>query len=286
MSEYRLVWFQHLHKVAGTSLVEQAIASGEKPYPRQINGNPMKEDGSRLELWNLDREGLKEFIDNCEKEGITFIATEWGSPDFEYLASDPRVLMFTCIREPLARFMSNFSYDLYKGFTKKRNLNDYINSSDVSMFEYYTMVFSRNYIHKGMEKIEFNREHYEEAKKNLSLFDHIVVLENREHMKALMETMGWTMKPSKDEPEKVPISVRFISTILGWKNDPNKKKTTGKNPYLAVEMLKRGRIFLFFKYLRHPKIMPDEEFRIKFVVHNKYDIELYQDSKKLTKFGD
>jgi hypothetical protein len=165
------------------------------------------------------------------------------------------------------------------------NFDDYINSSDVSMFNYYTMVFSRNYIHKGMEPIKFKEKHYEIAKMNLSLFDHIVVLENKGHMNALTDTLGWTNEVEKEGPIEKPISVRFISWIMGWKDDPSKKKTTKNNPYLAVEMLKRGKLFLFLKYIKHPKVEPDQKFKDKFNSLNKWDNKLYQDAKDLSKFS-
>ena len=80
MPPYRLIWFQHLHKAAGTYIVRKAISNGEKPYPLNKNGNPHDENGA-IPLWGLSDSELSNFVDECERLGITFVATEWGGPE-------------------------------------------------------------------------------------------------------------------------------------------------------------------------------------------------------------
>ena len=41
MGAYRLVWFQHLHKAAGTYVIRRAMANGETFWPEHENGNPV-----------------------------------------------------------------------------------------------------------------------------------------------------------------------------------------------------------------------------------------------------
>ncbi len=50
-------------------------------------------------------------------------------------------------------------------------------------------------------------------------------------------------------------------------------------------MLKKGKLFLFLKYIKHPKIEPDQKFKDKFNSLNKWDHKLYQDAKDLSKFS-
>ena len=88
---YRLIWFQHVHKAAGTLVVNLAKENGEVLFKNNANGNPLDENGDRLELWNYSAEELTDFLDQCEKDGVTFVATEHGSPDFRLLSEDSRV---------------------------------------------------------------------------------------------------------------------------------------------------------------------------------------------------
>ncbi len=277
MKEYRLIWFQHLHKVAGTTIVELADVNGEKLYPGHKNGNPLDENGKWIKLWDLKGSDLTEFIDKCEREGITFVATEWGSPDFKALSEDPRVVLITCIRKPWDRFKSNYQYDLFKGFTKKKDVYSYSNSNDVSSFNYYTMIFSRRRFEHVQGQGLTNKD-LDFAKKNLSRFNIITVLENEGSIDELTKGLGWSKKVSKSDlsREKVPLLVRFVSMITGWEDEPGKKKKTLKNPYLAVEILKRPDIPLFLEYLRPSRLDFGENFRREFKEKNTMDQALYQ----------
>ena len=57
MKKYRLVWFQHLHKAAGTYVVRRALTNGEKPYPLNKNGHPHDDTGA-IPLWEMTGEEL------------------------------------------------------------------------------------------------------------------------------------------------------------------------------------------------------------------------------------
>jgi hypothetical protein len=282
MAEYRLVWFQHLHKVAGTTIVELASVNGEKLYPDHNNGNPQDSNGKMIELWKMDGEELIGFVDECEKKRITFIATEWGSPDFRQLAEDPRVNLITCIRDPLKRYLSNFKYDIFKSFTDKKNIYEYLNSTDVSAVNYYTMVFSRNNF-DIVKKIGLSLSDLEIAKDNLSLFDMVVDIENRGSLNRLRGQLGWNQerREAVSSSSGTPIMVKIISMLTGWEDDPLKKKKTMDNPYLAVEILKRFDLPLFMKYLNPSKMEPDDEFIDHFREKNKLDFLFYNYAKSM-----
>ena len=85
MAAYRLVWFQHLHKAAGTYVIRRAMANGEIFWPSHENGNPL-EKNEPIELWKMSSTELISFIDKCVERGVTFVACEWGGPDFAALA--------------------------------------------------------------------------------------------------------------------------------------------------------------------------------------------------------
>ena len=102
-NKYQLIWFQHFHKAAGSSVVDLARRNREVFWPDHSNGNPINNCGHLLELWNYDEKKLTGFINTCEQRGITFVATEWGFPNIYVLHKDPRVLTLTILREPLRR---------------------------------------------------------------------------------------------------------------------------------------------------------------------------------------
>ena len=72
MTDYRLVWFQHLHKAAGTYVIRRAMANGETFWPEHSNGNP-RNDGELIPLENMSSNQLTSFINECEEKGILFL---------------------------------------------------------------------------------------------------------------------------------------------------------------------------------------------------------------------
>ncbi|MBF0452929.1 MAG: hypothetical protein HQK75_19670 [Candidatus Magnetomorum sp.] len=61
--KYRLIWFQHFHKAAGTSIVDLARTNNEVFWSNHENGNPKDSNGNFIELWNYSQYMLKQFID-------------------------------------------------------------------------------------------------------------------------------------------------------------------------------------------------------------------------------
>ena len=132
-NDYRLIWFQHLHKSAGTLIVNMAIENNEVLYQSHGNGNPKNKDGNVLPLWEYNEKELINFIDKCEKDGVTFVATEQGSPNFETLIEDSRVFLITCLRDPLKRSVSNFNYAYYSGYTDCTSYEKFAEKPNVYM---------------------------------------------------------------------------------------------------------------------------------------------------------
>ena len=73
-----------------------AKANNEKMYIPNNNGNPTDDNGVVLPVWEYNNFELSKFIDNCEENGVTFIATESGAPDFSVLEMDKRITLITC----------------------------------------------------------------------------------------------------------------------------------------------------------------------------------------------
>ena len=241
MEPYRLVWFQHLHKAAGTYVIRRALANGEKPFPINENGNPCDDNGV-IPLWEMSSKELTKFIDTCEEMGVTFVATEWGGPDFSTLSKDPRVCLVTCVRDPMNRFISNFNFDYYWMWSKSTNYEQYLMDKEIyTSPEYYTRIFSRN--HNPTDPV--TEDHFQTAKENILLFDKVIVAETG--MDALED--------------------------LGWYNESDTKHATFGDRWAMLFLLKKLRLRRFIQYIRGVKHKPSNEARIEKL--NKYDIQFY-----------
>ncbi len=56
--EYRLIWFQHFHKAAGTSIINLAELNNERFWPYHKNANPTDSKGNLIELWKYSEDKL------------------------------------------------------------------------------------------------------------------------------------------------------------------------------------------------------------------------------------
>tara|TARA_B100000686_G_scaffold309158_1_gene350833 strand:+ start:2073 stop:2825 length:753 start_codon:yes stop_codon:yes gene_type:complete len=186
---YRLIWFQHIHKAAGTMVVNLAEANGEVLYPNNANGNPLDENGEKVELWKHSDTELGLFIDECEKMGVTFVATEHGSPDFNTLYEDERVVTITTLREPVSRAVSNYNHAYYAGYTQSRNLTEYLAEGRLFMSDnYYVRCFSRN---EQLPLVKLSEEDLQTALGVLSKFDLVIQLGRDDVQGILGDELGW-----------------------------------------------------------------------------------------------
>lgn len=207
-NKYRLIWFQHFHKAGGTSIVELAKRNGERLYPKNHNGNPVGKDGEIIKLWKFSEEELNDFIDECEALGVSFLSTEWGMPNVFCLASDSRVRLIACIRSPLDRYISNYYFDIYNGFTAARSLTEYTGSRNrtITMFNYYTRVLSgHDNASADVDAMVFKRALYA-----LELIDCCVVLEKG--FSRLVAYLGWS--ESELHLNKTSASIRNVMSMI------------------------------------------------------------------------
>ncbi len=247
MPPYRLIWFQHLHKAAGTYIVRKAISNGEKPYPLNKNGNPHDENGA-IPLWALSDSELSDFVDECERLGITFVATEWGGPNYSRLSKDPRVCLITCLRNPVDRFISNFNYDYYWMWTKSKNYSEYLSQDEIfTSPEYYTRIFSGNLEHQN----EVTDKDLSTAKENLLLFDKVIIAETG-------------MTGLRD---------------LGWIKEADTIHPTFGDKWAKIHLFKKMKFLRLLEYVFRVKHKPKQEIDVEGL--NKLDMELYNFAKTL-----
>ncbi|GHA20359.1 hypothetical protein GCM10008090_32980 [Arenicella chitinivorans] len=253
---YRLVWFQHFHKAAGSSIVELAKMNGEQFWPNHNNGNPLDDSGNELELWEYSNQELASFVDLCEQKGVTFVATEWGAPDIEYLASDNRVVLVTCIRAPLERYVSNFYYDLHNGYTAARTLYDYeaTRNRAFTASNYYCRVLADI---KDCS-IKISAAEFEIAASLLTKFDVCSRLEDG--LDELSHSLSWSHK-----------SVHSNRTSTSFSN--------------LAKLLIRGKLKLSYLRLKYPKQKPSAEFVAYFDAANTWDTKLYRQISEFKKIG-
>ncbi|MEM9805444.1 MAG: hypothetical protein AAF959_09190 [Cyanobacteria bacterium P01_D01_bin.56] len=247
--QYRLIWFQHFHKAAGTSIVNLAKLNQEVLYPNHDNGNPLDENGQIIPLWDYSDSELTQFIDRCEDMGVTFVANEWEAVNFELLANDPRVFIITCFRDPLKRLLSNFYFDYWSGYTNCDSIEQYLNSDGCfTMFNYYCRILSR---HNGSVK-SVDVAQFEAAQVELAHFDHLVLLESDRNFSDLRKALNWPVNvQSRHQNKSSQFNRRVIKLILS------------------------GRIDLLWRRFSHPREQPSQAFLNLFAQGNHWDQKLY-----------
>lgn len=187
-TNYRLVWFQHFHKSAGTTIVSLAKKNGESLYPNHRNGNPVDLKGDYIPIWALNGRELTEFIDSCEQLGCTFLGPAWGVGDLQTLHEDPRVMIVTCVRDPFSRFVSNFVFDYRLGYTQHRDIRNYVGSKrSFSHFNYYTIMLARI----GETSSDLSQADFDRAKKMLDYFHYIGIVGATDWLASFCNAVGW-----------------------------------------------------------------------------------------------
>lgn len=186
---FRLIWFQHFHKAAGTTIVQLARNNGEKFWEYHRNGNPVDEEGFTLPLWEYSPEQMREFVDQCESQGVTFVATEFGCPNFASLHKDQRVISITMLRDPLRRIISNYEYDLSLSAVPFIPLSKYIKINHMPHCHpnYYVQMLS---MHSGC--VATPEHKLEISITNLQAIDHCLILDNLNVIPTLAQKLGWS----------------------------------------------------------------------------------------------
>jgi hypothetical protein len=247
---YRLIWFQHVHKAAGSAIINQAIANGEILYPVHENGNPCSSSQQLLPIWDYEDNELLEFIDDCQSQGVTFVATEWGSPTFRILNADPRVVLVTCIREPWSRLVSNYNYDYYLGFSRSPSLSEFmIGEHRIKLDNYLVRVFSGDSDH---ESDALGLESVNSSINNLQLFDLVLITEREGDLKT------------------------HLFEALGWKAKAVDNHSTFGNLWTFSKLIRQLRLLSAVSYLLSMKRQVTEGDRISFEEKSSLELELYR----------
>ncbi|MBK1833421.1 hypothetical protein JIN78_05040 [Roseibacillus ishigakijimensis] len=182
-----LFWFVHMHKAGGTTIVKCAEKNHEI-LTDSGNGNILEEDGTEIDYRALDGDGLRSLVSRLLNGGVTFVASEFSVPNLEVLLAHPQVKVFTFLREPGARFLSNFRYDYqHQFFRGDCDWTTFFRHKEQSFYyeNYYTRILSR--VLTG----NLRQKDCERAYEMIKSFDFVGVLEDERSWSCFFEWAGW-----------------------------------------------------------------------------------------------
>lgn len=187
-----LIWFQHMHKAAGTTIAKLAWDNRVNFYQPNYNGNPRTESGdAEILYYRFSEKLLQSFIDSCIDSKVQFIGCEWGFPKEPLM--DPRIFYLTCFRKPWDRFVSNYSYDHFEHPELYPDMDSWLATGREKGYSfarnnYYTFILA------GLDEDHtgpVSETHYSIALANLRKFDLVLILESPECFKMLGLVLGW-----------------------------------------------------------------------------------------------
>ena len=195
-----MLLFFHCHKAAGTTVTRAAEASGMKLTEGHRNGNPVNDEGKPLDWTTLNREQTIEKFSGFQRQGVDMVAVEFSFPTWQVLEEVSREVgglrMFTVLRDPAARALSNYRMDVLNNLIPRDRLFGFYGfMNGASLFRtdnFYTRFFCRI-----PPKARISRDHLQFAKKKLSGFDQVCVLERGDMAQRLAplgfreESFGW-----------------------------------------------------------------------------------------------
>lgn len=240
-----LIFFQHFHKSAGTTIVN-LLKNKYKLHKGNINGNPYTVISNKrtiIKFWEFNKKEFREWINHIIGKGTQFIVCEWGFLRRENRIRWDNITFITCIRDPYNRMISNYNFD--GGDHKFGHIKKYYNNPNRYWKKFKNEPFpittnmSNYYVRQlsgcgNQHNEEITEEHLKEAKRVLELFSIIIILEN-------------------------PRSFSLLGKI-GINDPPKHLKRRDTKDIRSVT----------------------NEFKNKFMEENRYDYELYEYAKKIS----
>lgn len=252
--EWRLVWFQHFHKAAGTTIVELAKLNGLRLYPKHTNGSPLDNKGNVIPLWKYSNKELRLWFGECMSKDIGFIATEWGCPDIVNLMQFQCCTTMSVFRDPLSRFISNFNYDRAYAFTSAKTLVEYLDSVSYASNNYYTRMLLG--IKKSSQAV--NDDQFEFALTALKAFDILIIQELPESFSFLVHELSWS------NVKKYHVNKLFWTSLRH-----------------RLKLLTSGKFRAAYDSLTAKQVSPSQELTDWFSEFNAMDLKLYEEATKI-----
>jgi hypothetical protein len=170
-----------------------AIASGLRLPARHQNGNLLRDDGRPLKYRGMAQADLTTLLRAEQDAGTQFVAMEWDFPPFEHLHAIPGLRLFTSLRDPLARAMSNFRMDKVAGWIDPdMDFAAYINGDALYRSDnYYTKMLCLLW-----PKDTASATHGDRALAALATFAAVIVVEQG-NLAPVLAQFGMTVPPPR-----------------------------------------------------------------------------------------
>lgn len=107
--------FLHMHKCAGSTVVRKARQAKLRLAHNHRNGNLVKEDGKNVRYNRMTQAEVSRLLHDVNDSGVEFFAIEWDFPKVEYFDCGLPVDLFTVMRDPFARAVSNYRFAKLSG---------------------------------------------------------------------------------------------------------------------------------------------------------------------------
>eukprot|EP01083_Nonionella_stella_P188654 695881_1 len=183
------ILFIHLHKTGGCFIVSMFNQTKhfQLYYPNHW-GNPLNAEHNDIPIGHFkDNKSRNNFLSDIEKQNATFIAMEShffdSNLNFEIMSKE--FDLFTMFRDPYKRIISNYFYDVQKNYIDIDKLNTF-NTLDEKLKWFcqqkQSIWYHDNYYVRFLNDIQdpsqpINHAHFDEAKRRLSKFTRIGILE-------------------------------------------------------------------------------------------------------------
>ena len=83
--------------------------------PSHRNGNIVNDDGSAIKYRTMPKLALSRLLHGLQDGGVEFFAMEWDFPEVEHFDCAVPVDLFTVIRDPFSRAVSNYRFSKITG---------------------------------------------------------------------------------------------------------------------------------------------------------------------------
>lgn len=169
-----MIIYLHMHKCAGTSVIRSAQASGLRLPAVHQNGNLLDDQGKPLKYRGMPHDKLAELLQHHCQDGVEFMAMEWDFPGIEAFDAVPGLRLFTSLRDPVARAISNFKMDKVAGWIAPgMAFADYINGDALYRSDnYYIKMLCQLW-----PKDSVTDAHFDYAMHGLARFEGVIVVE-------------------------------------------------------------------------------------------------------------
>jgi hypothetical protein len=169
-----VIVYLHMHKCAGTSVIRAAQASGLRLPRMHRNGNLIDAVGCEIKFRRMADPAIVALLREQIDAGVEFLAMEWDFPALGLIEQAGPVRLFTSLRDPLARAISNFRMDKAAGWiAPDLRFTDYIDATALYRSDnYYTRILGQRWPGDPLAEADGDR-----ALAVLDRFEAVIVVE-------------------------------------------------------------------------------------------------------------